>query len=316
MLLTAIRISIFCMIASLVACTTRLATSPEGSGQYTVTAVTAGNRLVSVGPEYGLPMLQFDLQVQRTLLQCEDDKKEPKIRFLLKVESQPSYVIGERFNLNYDGLSSWSKISSFKHQTYDSGTLKSINAEAADQTKAIIGNSIKSGISLLSLAQGVPMANLAQQPPGQGPQIPAGHVCTANTKEILKTVASIAGTLKIETNRLIALTAEIARLERLASLAALTEADKTALSTAQKNTTAQSKRVSTLEMDLAAATGALSVSEQIVWPQTPTQTTLNVSPNPMNRAKLESLFENGPGGYQKEDFEATLQLRSQIAGFG
>lgn len=288
-------------------CTTQLETRSERSGRY---VQTANGETLEVGADYGLPMLQFEMKVRRTLVQCKDDTGNPLIRFLTKVELQPTYVVGEKFSVDYEAMSGWSKTSGFEIQTYDNGVLKSINAEAADQTKGIIGNAVKSGVSLLSLVNGVPLgANLAQPPPGPKPD---GIVCTAAASSALDLIGKTTKALKSETEKLVELNDEVSRLERAASMGALTDAMKIALEVNQKAVTSQAQRVASLTKESDALVDRVSVSEQILWPQTPTQRVLNAGPNAANLASIAKLFRVAPGGYAEDKWAATMNLRGRL----
>ncbi|NVZ51427.1 hypothetical protein HX792_13870 [Pseudomonas sp. B6002] len=289
---------------ALVGCTTHLQTLQERTGRY----VPASG--LEVGADYGLPMLQFDMQVSRTLVQCRDDRAEPLIRFLTKVELQPTYVTGEKFALDYEAMSGWSKTSAFEIQTYDSGVIKSINAETVDQTKGIAGNVVKSGISLLSLVNGVPLGtNLSQAPPGGKP---IGTACSAATVALLALITKTTKALSLETSKLVGLNDEVSRLERAAGMGALTKKMKNSLEKNQKAVEAQAQTVANLAKESDALVARVSVSERVVWPQTSVERVLNASPNAVNKAKLAKLFEQLPGGYTNNKWEATLSLRGRL----
>ena len=117
------------LVTSLVGCTTHLEVRKDGNGPY----VERGDDL-RAGVDYGLPMLQYKLAVKRTLAACTDKAGAVDLRFLTKVTAEPHYIVGERFVINYPALSSWTKTSAFELQTYDTGAIKSLNAEAQDQT--------------------------------------------------------------------------------------------------------------------------------------------------------------------------------------
>lgn len=292
-------------------CTTELQSRQDGYGPYTKTP--EGSR-VEIGSRYTIPMLQFKLSVRRTLLQCTDEDNIADIRFLTKVEAEPTYIAGERFSIDNEKLTSWSKVSRFSLDTYDSGVIKSVNASAEDQTKAIVGNVVKSGISLLSLVAEVPLGSLSQEPYEDGhPIAPPTFVCNAGSISALREIESETKILETQTEKLVILTDEVARLERLASLGALSDETKNQLNQAQKDTAAQYKLVKKSDQSLAKWIKRVSVSEEIIWPRSPMDTELNAAPNPQSKATLLALFTKGANGYSEEQLLSTLHLKGRLA---
>ncbi|KAF1004734.1 MAG: hypothetical protein GAK28_03747 [Luteibacter sp.] len=261
-----------------------------------------------VGAVYGLPMLQFQMTVQRRLIQCEEGGK-PRIRFLTKVDVLPSYVVGERFVVDYQAMTGLSKTSSFEMQTFDSGTLKSINAEVADQTKGILGNVVASGIGLLSLSTGTPF-----KVPGYHSLPPPGstYVCDESTVALLKGIEGGTADLKKAAETLGVLNAEISRAERLAGMAALTDDMKKALSDNQKSAAEQSRRVEELDKNLASLMDKASASEQIVWPRRMDDRLLDASPNAASERFLKALFKKGDHGYSSGELAGTMALKAKL----
>ncbi len=247
----------------LAGCKTQLEVRPDGQGAYIESGKTEKAR---IGVEYGLPMLQFKLQVDHTLIQCVDEidgVPVVAIRFRTKVNAEPHYVLGESFVLDYRALAGWSKTSSMTLETYDNGVIKSFNASAEDQTGAIIGDIVKSSISLLSLIQGVPSAGDAALA-GHGE---ARYQCSQTTIAILRMLEELEADLKAKTEALVETNAKVAHLERLAGIGALTEEGKAELRKAQEMTQAYSKKVAASDRRIGEILEALTVSEQIVWPK-------------------------------------------------
>lgn len=293
-------------------CTTELQSRQEGYGPYTE---APGSSPVEIGSGYGIPMLQFKLSVRRTLLQCTDEDKKADIRFLTRVEAEPTYIAGERFFIDNEKMTSWSKISKLSLETYDSGVLKSFNASAEDQTKAIIGSVVKSGVSLLSLVAEVPLGSLSQEPYEDGEPVapPPTFVCNAGAVSALQEIESETKNLESQTEKLVALTDEVARLERLAGLGALSDEAKNRLDQAQKEAAAQSKLVKKSDQSLAKWIKRVSVSEEIIWPRSPKDRELNAAPNPQSEAVLLALFTKGANGYSEEQLLSTLNLKGRLA---
>lgn len=287
----------------LAGCQTHLAVQPDGLGPY----VDGANKL-RVGLDYGLPMLQFKISVRRTLTQCASEVEPIDIRFLAKVTAEPRYVVGERYVIDYEALSNWSKVTKFELQTYENGAIKSINAEAEDQTAAIVGDVVKSGISLLSLTSGVPLTR-SRPTPGDN------WACKAETVVLLNDIKEANGDLKAKTRALVALTDSVARLERAAGMNALTEEAKERLEKAQKDVLTHSRLVVQADEDLVRLTNRVSTSEEIIWPQKADESTLNAAPNPKGKEALMGLFEkvsDGVPGYARGRLESTFQLRARL----
>lgn len=321
-------------------CTTRLASVPQGSG---VKVSVHGKRPAEVGVGYGLPMLQFQIDVQRTLVECSGTVAEPKIRFLTKVDLKPSYVAGERFVVDYASLSGWSKTSAFELQTYDNGVIKSLNAESVDQTKAIAANVVSSGISLVGLTTGVSAhaavaaagaarvvsGELAHQVaflhPEEIVQIAAAidgasdisSACPSETTDLLAAIDEATQSLKSSTATLTDLNAEKTRIERQASMAAPTEETKKKLEDIQKKAASQAKRVTDQDNDLTDLIAKVSVKEQILWPRSPTDECTNAPPNAEDRASLRRLIRMSDHpvspfrfGYTDADLDRDLAMKA------
>lgn len=144
-------------------CTTELATRAD--------LTRTGNRGVAmVGIPYNLPMLQYHIDVTRTLTRCaavgtDDDilaDPEPRVDFAMKVAAKPSYVRGESYVVDYQALNAWSKTTSFSMETYPTtGNLKTVSASAEDHTGDIIKDVAKVAFIAASFAAGGPAAGVA-----------------------------------------------------------------------------------------------------------------------------------------------------------
>ncbi|KSL70728.1 hypothetical protein APA73_11330 [Pseudomonas aeruginosa] len=264
-------------------CQTHLDVKPDGNGDY----INKGGK-ARIGVEYGLPMVQFNLSVTRTLVRCQDENNRTDIRFATQVAAEPHYVVGERFVVDYESLSNWSKITGLDLQTYDNGTLKSINASAEDQSAAIIGDVVKVGIGVASLVSGVPFgAEALAQEPGE-------WRCSEQTIRKLDAITIAKDALEETTKELVQVTDTITRLESLAILNALSEGDKTMLVQAKAKQSKLTKQVSTVDKALARLLAYVSVKEERIWPEKVGSTQLNADPLPENAKFLKDLFEKTP----------------------
>lgn len=119
------------------------------------------------GIPYALPMLQYDVKAVRTLSACPEliglpgaDRPMPAIwagdiAFELEVTAVGSQVTGERYRVDYSKLDSAFKTTSFAIEYHPgSELLKSVNASADDRTGEIIGNTVKAGLAIASVAAG------------------------------------------------------------------------------------------------------------------------------------------------------------------
>ncbi|PMX27611.1 MULTISPECIES: ABC transporter C-terminal domain-containing protein [unclassified Pseudomonas] len=285
-------------------CHTRLDVKPDGEGDY----VNKGGK-ARIGVEYGLPMVQFNLAVTRTLVKCQDERGQTDIRFSTQVAAEPHYVVGERFVVDYESLSSWSKIAGLDLQTYDNGTLKSINASAEDQSAAIIGDVVKVGIGVASLVSKVPFGvqQLAPEQPGE-------WRCSEQTKRKLDAVTIAKDALEETTKKLVQTTDTVTRLESLAILNALSEGDKTVLAQTKAQQSELTKQVAAVDKALARLLTYVSVKEERVWPEKVGSTQLNADPLPANAKFLKDLFEKTPSNTETQGAEggtATTQASKE-----
>ncbi|MBP8101308.1 MAG: hypothetical protein KAY54_05410 [Burkholderiaceae bacterium] len=290
------------LVAILAGCTTHLEVRRDGSGPY----AERGEDL-RAGVDYGLPMLQYKLSVKRTLAACTDKAGAVDIRFLTKVTAEPHYVVGERYVINYPALSGWSKTSAFELQTYDTGAIKSLNAEAQDQTAGIIGDVVKTGIGLVSLSTGVPI-------PLQAAQLPPGtrtYKCSEATTKLLADIKSATADLKAKTKRLTEGNDEIGRLERLAGQNAMTNDAKKRLEEWNGKVRDYSKAVTAAQESLDALMDRVSASEELTWPRNVADTALNAGPNPASKKKLSALLDftdQGPAGFSAIQLDEATAL--------
>jgi hypothetical protein len=274
-------------------CVTHLASYSEGAGPQAGGAV--------VGAAYSLPMLQYDITIQRTLARCEavGAPGQADFDFILKVVATPHFVAGETYNVFYPQLSDWTKVSDLKLEIYDNQVIKSVNASAEDQSGAIIGDVVKTGVGILSLVSGVPLTPATTPAPAAPPNLAAamaiapkpGLACTAQTKQILADAAGQTALLERETAALTGLTNDVARFERAAAMGALSEAMKDQFATARTNLEAKQKAVVAANLELSRLVALISGVDTYVWPRSPAAAAEKLEPTSKVRAKLEGLFE-------------------------
>lgn len=134
----------FCMIAT--GCTTMIKVEP-------VTDAAA----TGFGVVYFLPMVEYEIALTRQLTRCDAFNQEDKaqklqvgIKFTAAVTTRFVQDPSKAFLIQYDALSGPTKTTDVAIELYENGTLKSINAEAKDETRQILAN-IVSGVSSFAL---------------------------------------------------------------------------------------------------------------------------------------------------------------------
>lgn len=146
-------------------CTTQIATRPD-------LTMTAPNGAM-IGIPYNLPMLQYKIDVTRTLSACPSrvmmpaeqeaaNRQElfvdPTLAFAIKVVAAPRYVRGETYIVDYRPLSSMLKQTSFEMTTFaGTGNLKTINVSADDKSGDVLKAAAQIGLSVAALAGGGPI---------------------------------------------------------------------------------------------------------------------------------------------------------------
>lgn len=150
------------MLLPLVGCT-HLSTMPD-------TQVTPLDQALN-GQPYALPMLQYKLDVARSLKKCpsqatlEGSGAVPSITltdtslvFQVKVTPTARYVAGERYTTDYRALTSILKTTGYGLSTYPSGVLKSVNVSADDHTADVVKAAAATGLTVATLGAGSPIA--------------------------------------------------------------------------------------------------------------------------------------------------------------
>lgn len=130
--------------------------------------VTADRSTALPGATYSLPMLQYDLKLQRTVTACPEEVSIPgsggsqstfwtgDLAINLEVTAVANQIPGERYWIDYSKLDSWMKTTSFNLEYQPGGTdlLKSVNVSVEDHTGEVVGNVVKAGIAVAGVAAG------------------------------------------------------------------------------------------------------------------------------------------------------------------
>jgi hypothetical protein len=147
-------------IAALLAGCTHVSTLPD-------TARTENGHALR-GVSYSLPMLQYEIEIDRGLASCPSELtldfgrgekvsiSDEALAFSTVGEAKPRYVPGEQYVVNYDSLTSMLKTTGFAIEPYASGALKTINLSADDKSGEIVKDLIKVGLTVASAAAGAP----------------------------------------------------------------------------------------------------------------------------------------------------------------
>ena len=207
--------------------TTHITAYKDGEGPTLVVGSGASVETAYAGAVHYLPMVQFNLTVTRTLAQCSSPvagggKPQSNIRFEYKVRAEPSYIPGERFVLDYESISSWTKTGDLTLETYDNGVLKSLNSTVADESAAIAGNLVATGVGIAKLVTGVPSLSVATAPQDSASE----WVCTTETVALLDILDKAAKVVETREAELLALAKKSAHLDRLLKLELISEPQK------------------------------------------------------------------------------------------
>lgn len=115
-------------------------------------------RAIGAGIVYFLPVAEYEVTLTRQLTRCDsadagDPRKDLRVAVKITATLTTRYVQDPQkaFLLQYDALSGPTKTTDVSVDLYENGTLKSINAEAVDETRQIFAN-VVSGVSSLALS--------------------------------------------------------------------------------------------------------------------------------------------------------------------
>ncbi|HYI64729.1 MAG TPA: hypothetical protein VEW71_07575 [Allosphingosinicella sp.] len=263
--------------ASCTACT-HLQTNPTGDVPSVAAGAPAGAG-AQRGLSYPLPMVQYNLKITRMLESCP--LGTAPARFRVKVEASERHVAGERFEVDYQAMSSIMKTTGFDISYHESGTIKTINATAQDQTGTVLTNIARIGLSVASAAAGSPAGlrvapfsneraaefsamGINRRSSEHVPQITL-H-CTPAAEAALLELSTKTEEVTALTRDIEQLVSDITRLSAVASLEVMSELDKAELS---EKTHALMRKEATLRTHLARIAelqAMLSATEELAWP--------------------------------------------------
>lgn len=149
-------------------------------------SLTAGSQPNKPGVSYYLPRQRYVISVAYQLLSCpnangasiEEQQADWRVKQTATVTESPIADLNQHYAIPLNTLTSGMKTTSLTVALYDNGTLKSVGATVDDQTGAVIGSLVSTGVNIATTAlTGVPTG--AATPPS---------ICTDDVYAALKTV--------------------------------------------------------------------------------------------------------------------------------
>ena len=251
-------------------------------------------------------MLQFDLKITRALTSCPDNG--PPV-FSVKVEAQERYVAGERFEVDYQAMSSPFKTTGFDISYHESGTIRTINARAQDQTGTVLVNVARTGLAIAGAVTGNFAVSAIAAAPLSGPSAPwtaqmlndvdAGSVsiqlrCTAAARELLQSLDAATEEVKGLAAEAATLAPKITSLASLAALRVISQADRDELAQAVRRSWEVDRLLRAAVARMAAIQGQLGATQQLSWPDQAgdiSSHSLALAPDEASLEKLSGLVE-------------------------
>lgn len=221
------------------------------------------------GASYALPMVQFDLEIARSLSSC-DATAAPV--FAVKATAKESYVEGERFEIDPSALSSVFKTSSLAIEKYDDlDTLKSFNASADDRTGDILVAVARTGIAIAGATAGipVPLDAVGESSPWKNVLESSQSIrlwCSAEAQKRLAAVEAETDNLERLNAQLDAVNAHVVRLKELAVFRRFDKAMMDDLYQEVQKQQQLAVAIEAAQTALADATAALSAKTELRWP--------------------------------------------------
>lgn len=288
------------LAATCTACT-HLQTNPTGE----VPSVAPGQPAsagAQRGVSYQLPMVQYTVKITHSLESCPADA--PPV-FTVKVEAQERYVAGERFEVDYQTMSSAFKTTAFDMSLHDSGTLHTINARAQDQTGTVLTNVARIGLAVAGAAGGNPRAlGVAETTSmdSQGNFVDRVETadtdaqrlalrCTAAARQKLADLAVETNKVTTLTGQVEALTARVTRLSAIAALEVMTDDDRTDLSSTVHTLLDTEAALRAANAQVATLQDDLNASEELTWPDQAGDVSAHSGTIALNDRTLRELFK-------------------------
>ena len=231
------------------------------------------------GVRYSLPMRQWEVVISATLAQCQEPVLDPQGKPTNKFSDKVKIVFqkpvvkardipGESYFLNYTALGGWTKTTSISIQTFDTGTLKSIDATADDKTAEIVASTVKTGLGIAALAAGVP-PGFTMAIDNKGIQQTGQMVCTSSGKQLMSDLASLKGKADNTTKALGDVTDKIVELAKRQPVYGLTVKEKDRLSRLLDQQSDLASTLSALQDKITKQQEKLGITKTHYWPKKP-----------------------------------------------
>jgi hypothetical protein len=259
------RVAFAMLVAGSCAACTHLETRPSNVAP-SVEPGASASQGAQRGLSYALPMLQYELKFTYRLTKCGDAQGNPE--FSITAEAANRYVAGERFEVDYEALTSFMKTTSFGATFHEAGTLRTINASARDRTGPVLADLARIGVSIASIAAGAPIVPGAAS--GAGPQGGAerrpGLVCGAGAQDHLAARKRASDRIGELTPLVERLTGDLTRLATLATAQAALPEDRQRYRDVVNALLQAQQELAGAQAAVAAADRELSVSLTRSWP--------------------------------------------------
>jgi hypothetical protein len=230
------------------ACTTSLSTQP---------VETAAGPVVE-GTQYSLPVLQYSITVRRMLTGCAtlpDGDLQPE--FTTSVEPSAKHVAGEQFVVDPKALAGFMKTSAFEMETYDNGTIKSINASATDHGPEVALGLLDLGLNIAKIAFPVPPPlRLHETKAELKPACPTAALTELDARLVQQRGLTRQVNAKLE---------ELAPYERLAAMGALSDSDEERFRQLQQELAGLRKQLAATDALVKASQARLSYTDAYEW---------------------------------------------------
>lgn len=123
----------------------------------------SGQTTTPSGLTYRLPAKKFTVTATFEVTGCTAQGSNALMEAVVSSELTESLVGGEAYTLNYKKLNAWTKITNTDFQLSDAGLLTGVNASIADQSGAVLANSVSS-IASVARAVALPAISIPLHP--------------------------------------------------------------------------------------------------------------------------------------------------------
>lgn len=147
----------------------------------TLNAIKLEKPTPAKGIVYYLPETKLEVSITRTIKDCAINLETPKVGILAKAEAIVGADVNQKYVVDYETLQSGMKHTDLTFDLYDNGTLKGINVSITDKSGEVLKNLTQIGISIASMAGGVPLPAPAPGAAAAPPKL----TCTADVKGAL-----------------------------------------------------------------------------------------------------------------------------------